>query len=69
MKKMREYLGEEEQTLTDFILTKLHKRCAPSELLTELSAVLDEDALPFVVKLWRMLIYSTLTAATASSNN
>ena len=25
MKKMREYLGEEEQTLTDFILTKLHK--------------------------------------------
>ena len=45
----------------------LPQRCAPSELLTELSAVLDEDALPFVVKLWRMLIYSTLTAATATA--
>ena len=34
LKKMTEYLGEEEHTLTDFILSKLHKRCQPIELLT-----------------------------------
>jgi RNA-binding protein 25 len=38
LKKMVEYLGEEEPTLTDFILSKLQKRCQPHELLTELSA-------------------------------
>ena len=63
LKKMKEYLGEEERTLTEFILAKLHRRCAPGELLTELAAVLDEDAQPFCVKLWRMLIYSAATAA------
>ena len=34
LKKMAEYLGEEEHTVTDFILSKLHKRCHPVELLT-----------------------------------
>jgi hypothetical protein len=47
----------------DFIMTKLQRRCPPGALLTELTAVLDDDAEPFVVKLWRMLIYSTTVAA------
>jgi hypothetical protein len=34
LKKMYEYLGEEEHTLTDFILSKLRKQCQPIELLT-----------------------------------
>ena len=34
LKKICEYLGEEEHTLTDFILTKLHRKCQPTELLT-----------------------------------
>jgi hypothetical protein len=67
LRKMKEYLGEEEQTLTDFILAKLHRRCRPAELLSELAAVLDEDAQPFCVKLWRMLIYSSTTAAAENS--
>jgi hypothetical protein len=33
VKKMVEYLGEEEATLTEFILSKLKKRCKPEELL------------------------------------
>lgn len=59
-KKMVEYLGEEEDTLTDFILTKLRARAPPQDILGELQAVLDEDADVFVVKLWRMLIFSSL---------
>ena len=34
LKKMNEYLGEEEHTLTDFILSKLQRKCQPKELLT-----------------------------------
>lgn len=60
IKKVVEYLGEEEETLISFILNKLTHRCIPGELLTELSAVLDEDAEQFVVKLWRMLIFLIL---------
>ena len=33
IKKMVEYLGEEEATLTEFILSKLRKRCRPEDLL------------------------------------
>lgn len=62
-KKMVEYLGEEEDTLTDFILTKLKARAPPQDTLVELQAVLDEDADVFVVKLWRMLIFSSLKVA------
>lgn len=62
VRKIVEYLGEEEATLTEFILTKLKSRCKPDELLTELTAVLDDDAEPFVIKLWRMMIFSVLKA-------
>ena len=61
-KKMTEYLGEEEDTLTDFILSKLKARAPPQDLLTELKVVLDEDADVFVMKLWRMFIFSGLKA-------
>ena len=57
VKKIVEYLGEEEESLTDFIITKLHAHCKPADLLEELTMVLDEDAAPFVLKLWRMLVY------------
>ena len=61
-KKMIEYLGEEEETLGTFIDSKLRARCDPNDLLAELTVVLDEDAEPFMVKLWRMLIFSALKA-------
>ena len=59
-KKVVEYLGEEEVTLIAFIVAKLSSHCDPKELFGELEAVLDEDAEPFVIKLWRMLIFSVL---------
>lgn len=56
--KIVEYLGEEEVQLRDFIVGKLREHCKPGDLLEELSVVMDVDAaLPFVLKLWRMLVY------------
>ena len=61
-RKMVEYLGESEDALTQFVLSKLRARCAPGDLLAELLPVLDDDAEPFVLKLWRMLIFLALKA-------
>lgn len=36
---------------------KLQSRCRAEDLLEELSVVLDDAAEPFVLKLWRMLVY------------
>lgn len=60
VKKVAEYLGEEEESLTAFIVGKLDANCRPAELVQELSMVLDEDAEQFVLKLWRMLVYYSL---------
>lgn len=62
VRKIVEYLGEEEATLTEFIMNKLLSHCQPQDLLTELQVVLDEDTEQFVIKLWRMLIFSILKA-------
>lgn len=61
-RKVAEYLGEAEASLTDFILSKLRQgnQCRPTELLDELEAVLDADAESFMLKLWRMLIFLAL---------
>ena len=79
VKKMVEYLGEEERTLINFIIAKISNRCEPTDLLSkltffcffmvthidELAPVLDEEAEQFVIKLWRMLIFSLIAAANA----
>eukprot|EP01134_Creolimax_fragrantissima_P007048 CFRG7048T1 len=56
-KKITEYIGEEEPSLTEFICDKVREKCAPAEILTDVSQVLDEEANIFVVKLWRLLVF------------
>lgn len=63
VKKIIEYLGEEEESLTSFMVSKLQAHCQPGDLLEELSMVLDDDSEQFVLKLWRMLIYHSLRVA------
>eukprot|EP01039_Chlorochromonas_danica_P007117 gene7117-7869_t len=60
VKKIVQYLGEEEESLTHFIVSKLSAHCSPLDLVQELSMVLDEDSDTFVCKLWRMVVYYSL---------
>lgn len=56
-KKIAEYIGEPEPTLTDFICSKVLAGSAPKDILDDVQMVLDEEAEVFVVKMWRLLIY------------
>ncbi|KAK3091914.1 hypothetical protein FSP39_023680 [Pinctada imbricata] len=58
-KKIIEYIGEEEPTLTDFICQKVMARSGPQNILNDVAMVLDEEAEVFVVKMWRLLVYET----------
>jgi RNA-binding protein 25 len=56
-KKVKEYLGEEETTLVEFIVSNIQKHVSANTMLEQLEAILDEEADMFVLKLWRMLIF------------
>jgi len=56
-KKIAEYIGEPEPSLSEFICTKVLKGSPPNEILTDVQVVLDDEGEVFVVKLWRLLIY------------
>merc|ERR1712038_2077809 len=56
-KKISEYIGEPEPTLTDFICSKVLAGSPPDAVLEDVRMVLDEEADTFVVKMWRLLIY------------
>ncbi|CAM9335322.1 unnamed protein product, partial [Heterosigma akashiwo] len=66
VKKIVEFLGEEEETLIDFICSKLISHADPESILEELKLVLDDDAEIFMVKLWRMLIFHVLKLSSSS---
>lgn len=75
-KKIIDYLGEEEQSLINYICKKLNEHTPPDLLLGivilqfslinffnetgSLVQVLEDEASDFVIKLWRMLIYNIL---------
>lgn len=56
-KKIAEYIGEPEPSLTDFICSKVLAGNEPKAILEDVQMVLDEEAEVFVVKMWRLLIY------------
>ncbi|KAL7675998.1 hypothetical protein ACOME3_002257 [Neoechinorhynchus agilis] len=58
-KKIVEYIGEEEKTLVEFISQKILRHSAPTDILSDVRMVLDDEADVFLVKLWRLLIYET----------
>ncbi|KAK7104388.1 RNA-binding protein 25-like isoform X2 [Littorina saxatilis] len=58
-KKIVEYIGEEEPTLTDFICQKVVAHSTPQSIQNDVAMVLDEEAEVFVVKMWRLLVYET----------
>jgi len=58
-KKIVEYIGEEEATLTEFICQKVVARSSPQSIQNDVAMILDEEAEVFVVKMWRLLVYET----------
>ncbi|KAH0883947.1 hypothetical protein HID58_060043 [Brassica napus] len=56
-KKIMEFLGEEEATLVDFIVSNTQQHVKASKMLELLQSILDEEAEMFVLKMWRMLIF------------
>ncbi|KAK7309497.1 hypothetical protein RJT34_06274 [Clitoria ternatea] len=55
-KKIKEFLGEEESTLIDYIVSSTQEHVKASQMLERLQ-ILDEEAEMFVLKMWRMLIF------------
>lgn len=56
-KKITEYLGEEEPTLVDYIVSTTGEHITATEMLKKLELILDDEAEMFVLKMWRMLIF------------
>ena len=56
-KKITEFLGEEEPTLVDYIMSSTREHVKATEMLDRLQGILDEEAEMFVLKMWRMLIF------------
>jgi RNA-binding protein 25 len=48
--------------LVEFVVEKVGEHLSAKDMVGELEPVLDNEAEPFVIKLWRMLIYETLKA-------
>mmetsp|Transcript_70528 Transcript_70528/g.187880 ORF Transcript_70528/g.187880 Transcript_70528/m.187880 type:complete len:345 (-) Transcript_70528:91-1125(-) len=75
-KKVAEFLGEEDISMTSYILRKV-ELCntaqpmlvprTPDQLVADLKELLDDDAEEFVVKMWRMLIFEVLRAQLTSA--
>ncbi|KAI8381593.1 uncharacterized protein BYT42DRAFT_567103 [Radiomyces spectabilis] len=59
-KKIEELIGVREEALIGFVLEFVRKHEEPPRaLVTELEMTMDEEALVFVMKLWRALIFET----------
>ncbi|KAL0334195.1 UNVERIFIED_CONTAM: RNA-binding protein 25 [Sesamum angustifolium] len=56
-KKITDFLGEEEDTLVDYIVSSTQEHVDAGEMLERLQTILDDEAEMFVLKMWRMLIF------------
>lgn len=56
-KKLKELIGNGSDALVEMIMMKLRDRCTAKDLISRLTDVLDEDTEPFVLKMWRMVLF------------
>ncbi|XP_020264460.1 RNA-binding protein 25 isoform X2 [Asparagus officinalis] len=66
-KKITEFLGEEEETLVDYIVSSTKEHVQASKMLNLLKSILDDEAEMFVLKMWRMLIFEIKRVETGIS--
>ena len=62
VKKVVDFLGEEEPTLVSFIVGEFKARPTPEDLVKKLEGALGEEAIEFVVQGWKLLAFETLSA-------
>ncbi|XP_062110285.1 RNA-binding motif protein 25 isoform X1 [Humulus lupulus] len=68
-KKITEFLGEEETTLVDYIVSSTQDHVEADRMLQLLQSILDEEAEMFVLKMWRMLIFEIKKVETGLSTS
>ncbi|KAF4366109.1 hypothetical protein F8388_014827 [Cannabis sativa] len=68
-KKITEFLGEEETTLVDYIVSSTQDHVEADRMLQLLQSILDEEAEMFVLKMWRMLIFEIKKVETGLSSS
>eukprot|EP00049_Salpingoeca_infusionum_P008858 m.146827 g.146827 ORF g.146827 m.146827 type:complete len:524 (-) comp14153_c0_seq1:1471-3042(-) len=56
-KKVQELIGDADPTLIEFVCEQVKSNAQPSQIVSELEMILDDDAESFVMRLWRLLIY------------
>ncbi|EPS71669.1 hypothetical protein M569_03088 [Genlisea aurea] len=56
-KKITDFLGEEEDTLVEYIVSGTQEHVSAGDMLERLQTILDDEAEMFVLKMWRMLIF------------
>eukprot|EP00939_MAST-03C_sp_MAST-3C-sp1_P003683 g3683.t1 len=55
---MEEHIGMAEDDVADFIVEKIKAQESPKTIVSELEPIFDDDAMPFVARLWRYLLLS-----------
>ncbi|XAO23547.1 hypothetical protein I312_102326 [Cryptococcus bacillisporus CA1280] len=58
--KIKNFLGELDEDLADFVLEHLRDRKGADDLVDGLEPILAEDAESFVLQLWRQLVFESL---------
>jgi len=58
-KKIKEYFGEEEKELVDFIISYIKNHNTAEQLCNELKPALADEAEVFVMIIWRMIIFES----------
>lgn len=69
-KKIVEYLGgEEDESMVDYICSRISDRVNPQEIFDELTELMEEEAQVFVPRVWRLLIYEMMLAEEQESSS
>jgi hypothetical protein len=58
-KKFVEVLGDESPELVSYIIKLLENHSEPLAICDELKKVLDEEAVVFVMKFWRVVVFES----------
>ena len=56
-KKIKEYLGVEEEAMIRLVITHVQKQDTASSLLEKVGPILDDVAESFVLKLWQVILF------------